>query len=73
MDDDAQEAAWHRIEAALDRLERAARGNRAQALAQALSDEQARHAALRQGLRDTLGRIDALIATHTPAAREDTH
>jgi hypothetical protein len=60
MDDDAQEAAWHRIGAALDRLETAARGNQG-----ALRDEQARHAALRQALRETLGRMDALIAAHT--------
>ncbi len=71
MDDDAQEAAWHRIEAALARLEAAqARQGSDTALATALHDEQARHAALRHALRDTLGRIDALIAAHTPAATE---
>jgi len=67
MDDDAQEAAWQRIEAALARLDSAARVRRGDAgLAGHLRDEQARHAALRDALRETLGRMDALIAAHTP-------
>ena len=69
--DNAQDAAWHRIEAALARLEAAAHGRQGKDAALAtrlrgeLHDEQARHAALRQALRETLGRMDALIATHT--------
>jgi hypothetical protein len=84
MDDDARAAAWQRIEAALARLDTAARHTadrpapdarqeadhtaELEALSARLRDEQARHTALRGALRDTLGRIDELIAAHTPAA-----
>lgn len=67
MDDGAQDAAWQRIEAALTRLHTAARIRSDQTeLAGRLSDEQARHRALRGALRETLGRIDTLIRAHTP-------
>lgn len=69
MDDGQHEAAWQRIEAALNRLDAAAcaQGERP-ALAAALQAEQARHEALRGALRETLGRIDALITTHSVKA-----
>jgi ferric-dicitrate binding protein FerR (iron transport regulator) len=72
MDDGQHDAAWQRIEAALARLGKAAdaratqRSSGEQALEAQLRAEQARHAALRSALRDTLGRIDTLIAAHTP-------
>ncbi|MDE1915074.1 MAG: hypothetical protein KGJ57_06560 [Sphingomonadales bacterium] len=81
MNDDAQEAAWQRIETALTRLDAAARRLRERSkpgmdlydeahashhdeLSTQLREEQARHAALREALHGTLGRIDELIATH---------
>lgn len=81
MDENAQEAAWHRIETALARLDTAARrlrersapdtdlrkdgvSAREEELSNRLREEQARHAALREALHDTLTRMDALIVTH---------
>ena len=68
MNDSPREAAWQRIEAALTRLDAAAR-NRSDAatLELQLHQEQERHQALRGALRETLGRLDALIVAHTPS------
>jgi ferric-dicitrate binding protein FerR (iron transport regulator) len=80
MDDGQHDAAWQRIEAALARLGKAAdmrakqRSWGEQALEAQLRAERARHEALRGALRETLGRIDTLIAAHTPdsAGQPDT-
>lgn len=76
MDDGQHDAAWQRIEAALARLGKAAdmratqqplgRSSGEQALEAQLRKERARHEALRGALRETLGRIDTLIAAHSP-------
>jgi ferric-dicitrate binding protein FerR (iron transport regulator) len=71
MDDGQHDAAWQRIEAALARLDTAAGTLGARQAARQAADErslraeQARHGALRDALRETLGRIDTLIATHS--------
>jgi hypothetical protein len=66
MNESPRDAAWQRIEAALTRLDAAARHRSdAATLELRLHDEQERHQALRGALRETLGRLDALIATHS--------
>ncbi|WP_068081547.1 hypothetical protein [Novosphingobium rosa] len=66
MNESPREAAWQRIEAALTRLDAAARDRRdAATLELRLHEEQERHQALRGALRETLGRLDALIVSHT--------
>jgi len=71
MDHTRRDAAWQRIEAALTRLDAAARSRSdAATLELRLLEEQERHQALRSGLRDTLSRIDALIGSHAPGTGE---